>query len=122
VPWKTIYASYSENLGVDRNLNLQRLITSQRYQNIFPDTVIGATGWQMNTSHFEYVQHAGSFRNATVAGGITGMATVMSVDKAGTEGGDGAFTAIVIMHKMKDGTFVIERRRQQLHEQSASLP
>jgi hypothetical protein len=27
--------------------------------------------------------------------------TVMSVDKAGTEGGDGAFTAIVIMHKMK---------------------
>jgi type I restriction enzyme, R subunit len=36
------------------------------------------------------------------------MATVMSVDKAGTEGGDGAFTAIVIMSKMRDGTFVIE--------------
>jgi hypothetical protein len=35
-------------------------------------------------------------------------ATVMSVDKAGTEGGDGAQTAIVIMHKMKNGTFVIE--------------
>jgi hypothetical protein len=34
--------------------------------------------------------------------------TVMSVDKAGTEGGDGAFTAIVIMSKMRDGTFVIE--------------
>jgi predicted phage terminase large subunit-like protein len=27
---------------------------------------------------------------------------------AGTEGGDGAFTAIVIMSKMRDGTFVIE--------------
>jgi hypothetical protein len=36
-------------------------------------------------------------------------ATVLSVDKAGTEGGDGAQTAIVIMHKMKNGTFVIEK-------------
>jgi hypothetical protein len=35
-------------------------------------------------------------------------ATVLSVDKAGTEGGDGAQTAIVIMHKMKSGAFVIE--------------
>jgi hypothetical protein len=35
-------------------------------------------------------------------------ATVLSVDKAGTEGGDGAATAIVIMHRMKNGTFVIE--------------
>jgi hypothetical protein len=36
------------------------------------------------------------------------MSTVMAIDKAGTEGGDGAFTAIVIMSKMRDGTFVIE--------------
>jgi hypothetical protein len=35
-------------------------------------------------------------------------ATVLSVDKAGTEGGDGAQTAIVVMHKMKNGTFLIE--------------
>jgi phage terminase large subunit-like protein len=35
--------------------------------------------------------------------------TVLAVDKAGTQGGDGAYTAIVIMHKMKNGTFVIER-------------
>jgi len=34
--------------------------------------------------------------------------TVMSVDKAGTEGGDGAQTAIVVMHRIKNGTFVIE--------------
>jgi hypothetical protein len=35
--------------------------------------------------------------------------TVLAVDKAGTAGGDGAYTAIVIMHKMKNGNFVIER-------------
>jgi len=36
-------------------------------------------------------------------------ASILAVDKAGTAGGDGAFTAIVLMHKMKNGQFVIER-------------
>ena len=35
--------------------------------------------------------------------------TVLAVDKAATQGGDGSFTAIVVMHRMKNGTFVIER-------------
>jgi hypothetical protein len=54
--WKTIYASYSDELGVMRNLNLQRLIMSERYRAIFPGTVIGQAGWQFNTSVFEYVK------------------------------------------------------------------
>jgi hypothetical protein len=33
--------------------------------------------------------------------------SVRYVDKAGTEGG-GAYTALVLMHKLKDGSFVIE--------------
>jgi predicted phage terminase large subunit-like protein len=36
-------------------------------------------------------------------------ATVVAIDKAGVEGGDGAFTAICIMHRLKDGRFLIER-------------
>jgi phage terminase large subunit-like protein len=35
--------------------------------------------------------------------------SVLAVDKAGTAGGDGAYTAIVLMHKMRNKTFVIER-------------
>ena len=35
-------------------------------------------------------------------------ASVRFVDKAGTEGGDGAYTAMVLMHAMKDKTYVIE--------------
>jgi predicted phage terminase large subunit-like protein len=70
---KTIYASYSEDLGIFRNTSLQRLMQSDRYQSIFHNTVIGSAGWQMNTSLIEYVNHAGSFRNTTVAGPITGM-------------------------------------------------
>ena len=36
------------------------------------------------------------------------MHSVRYVDKAGSENEDSAFTACVLMHKMKDGTFVIE--------------
>jgi predicted phage terminase large subunit-like protein len=36
------------------------------------------------------------------------MKSVRYVDKASTEGGDGAYTAMVLMHAMKDKTFVIE--------------
>jgi phage terminase large subunit-like protein len=34
--------------------------------------------------------------------------SVRGWDKAGTAGGDGAYTAGVLMHKMRDGSFVIE--------------
>ena len=34
--------------------------------------------------------------------------TVLAVDKAATQGGNGSFTAIVVMHRMKNRTFVIE--------------
>jgi hypothetical protein len=70
---KTIYASYSEELGVLRNVNLQRLFTSPRYQHIFPNLRIGGTGYQCNTSVTEYVGGPGSFRNTTVNGAITGL-------------------------------------------------
>jgi hypothetical protein len=77
---KTIYASYSEDLGVMRNLNLQRLFTSQRYNEIFPELLVGdtrsrglRTSWQLNSNLIEYVERTGSFRNTTVRGQITGM-------------------------------------------------
>jgi predicted phage terminase large subunit-like protein len=71
--WKTIYANYSDDLGVLRNLNLQRLFTSQRYCHIFPNLRIGCTGYQCNASLIEYAGGPGSFRNTTVNGPITGM-------------------------------------------------
>jgi predicted phage terminase large subunit-like protein len=70
---KTIYTSYSEDLGTLRNHYLQRTIQSQRYRGIFGNTRIGSPGWQTSTNLLEYVGHAGSFRNTTVGGPITGM-------------------------------------------------
>jgi predicted phage terminase large subunit-like protein len=76
---KTIYASYSEDLGTQRNVNLRRLIQSQRFRGIFGNTRIGAAGWQMSSSVFDYVDHTGSFRNTTVGGPITGMGLNLGV-------------------------------------------
>ena len=70
---KTILASYSAELGVRANLNLQRILESERYKSIFPLTRIGATGWQCNNELIEFVGRRGSFRNTTVEGQITGM-------------------------------------------------
>jgi hypothetical protein len=73
--FKTIYASYSQDLGELRNLNLQRLFASQRYHHIFPNFKAGGigTGYQCNASHIEYVGGSGSFRNTTINGPVTGM-------------------------------------------------
>jgi hypothetical protein len=70
---KTIYASFSEDLGILRNVNLQRMMQCERYRRAFPDTRVNAPGWQCNTSLIEYAGHAGSFRNTTVGGSINGL-------------------------------------------------
>jgi hypothetical protein len=78
--WKTIYASFSEDLGVRCNLNLQRLFASQRFQEVYPSFRVDQTHsrglrafWQLNSNLIEYIGHKGSFRNTTTQGKITGM-------------------------------------------------
>ncbi len=75
---RTIYASYSNRLGVRANSRIQRLMDTAKYKRIFPATFLNATTssseerYQRNKSLLEYVGKSGSFRNTTVAGGITG--------------------------------------------------
>jgi hypothetical protein len=72
---KTIFASYSAELGERTNRDLQRIFQSKRYKRIFPLTRIGGigTGWQCNNELIEFVERRGSFRNTTVEGQIKGM-------------------------------------------------
>ena len=72
---KTIFASYSAELGERTNRDLQRIFQSERYKRIFPLTRIGGigTGWQCNNELIEFVGRRGSFRNTTVEGQINGM-------------------------------------------------
>lgn len=77
---KSIYASYSEELGVATNRQLQRKWSSEAYKRVFPQTVIGDSNvvtmsnrYQRNSSFVEFVDAKGSFRNTTVNGQINGF-------------------------------------------------
>jgi predicted phage terminase large subunit-like protein len=77
---RTIFASYSEELGTRVNLALQRMYDGERYKLAFEDTKINQTAassvaarWLRNSSILEYVGHEGSFRNTTVMGQINGI-------------------------------------------------
>jgi hypothetical protein len=71
---KTIFASYSEELGVKVNRDLQRIMSSERYAAIFGHRLReSGSGWRRNSNLLEYVGHRGSFRNTTVEGQITGQ-------------------------------------------------
>lgn len=83
---KTIYTSFSENLGIDANLECQRIYDSERFQKIFPETrinnknVVTISGQTMrNRGIIQYVGHNGYFRNTTVGGAITGYSLDIGV-------------------------------------------
>lgn len=76
---RTIYASFSDRLGIRANLKLQRIFDGERYQGVFPDTrindsnIVTKSGQTLrNREILEYVGQEGYFRNTTVRGSITG--------------------------------------------------
>jgi predicted phage terminase large subunit-like protein len=87
---RTIFGSYSDELGMKVNLSLQRLFDGPHYRVVFPktkisdtfatNTVSGGSGrWMRNSSLLEYVWTRGSFRNTTVMGQINGMGLDLGV-------------------------------------------
>jgi predicted phage terminase large subunit-like protein len=77
---RTIYASYSDDLGVAANMFLQRMFDDRtKYGRVFPATAINETNvvtmtgrYLRNSSFLEFVGQKGSFRNVTVRGQVTG--------------------------------------------------
>jgi predicted phage terminase large subunit-like protein len=83
--FKTIFASFSERLGIRANLKLQRIYSRKVYSDIFPRTTINSkhvtttTSHQRNREMLEYVDQEGYFRNTTVQGSITGESLDLGV-------------------------------------------
>jgi predicted phage terminase large subunit-like protein len=84
-----ISSSYSSDLTALNNRDVQRIIDSEEYAEIFPETKLASkfvrseTGgsYVRNTEIFEIVDHKGSYRAAGVGGGITGMgANILLID------------------------------------------
>lgn len=77
---QVIATSYSADLASMMNRDVQRIMDSEEYARIFPETRLGASnirslagGTLRNSDIFEVVGHRGRYRSAGVGGGITGM-------------------------------------------------
>lgn len=84
--WREIYASFSDDLGVRANTMVQRIMDSDKYKRVFPQTILrphNAHGdeqmFQRNSSYLEWVYRKGSFRNVTVQGQVTGKTSDWSI-------------------------------------------
>lgn len=82
---KTIYASFSDDLGDATNKFLQRRFDDHKYRRTFPGTLIASDStrdsgnWARNSTLLEFVGRRGSFRNATVQGQVTGKSLDLGV-------------------------------------------
>ena len=76
-----ISCSYSADLDSRMNRDVQRLIDSERYLELFPGTQLSnqhtrrfyETRYTRNNNMFEVVDKKGTYRSSGVGGGITGM-------------------------------------------------
>lgn len=84
---RTIYASFSERLGIRANLALQRKFETSRFRKAFPGLSLNAanavtTGFGAalrNREIIEFVDRRGYFRNTTVNGAVTGEGLDLAV-------------------------------------------
>ena len=65
---KTIYASFSDRLGVRANTKIKKILNSDAYHEIFPGVKVGTP----YTQEIVGIGEEGFFRNTTVGGQITG--------------------------------------------------
>jgi predicted phage terminase large subunit-like protein len=61
-------ASYSSGLASDNNRDIQRIMSSETYSDIFPDTIISRN----NDSYFTLLNSNGIYRSVGLQGGLTG--------------------------------------------------
>lgn len=81
---KTIYTSYSDDLGQVANSTIQRIMDGDKFQRVFARTLLNVPGskdasTKRNSGYLEYAGHEGSFRNTTVRGQITGMGLQLGI-------------------------------------------
>ena len=78
---KIIATSYSADLAVAMSRDTQRIMDSQEYREVFPDTTLNSVNtkttsrrnYKRTADEFEIVSHDGTYKCAGVCGGITGQ-------------------------------------------------
>lgn len=76
-----IAASYADSLAARNNRDVQRIMDSRKYAQVFPHSKLSGSNvrtaaqgtWLRNSDMFEIVEKRGSYRSAGIGSGITGM-------------------------------------------------
>jgi hypothetical protein len=79
---RTIYASFSDRLGLRANLKMRRIFAIDAHQRVFPGVIhLGTPGSEVQRTQnlLEYAGQDGYFRNTTVRGSITGESLDLGV-------------------------------------------
>lgn len=84
---RTIFASFSGDLGVKTNGVIQKVMDDAKYRSAFPLTQLspltgggGSTGrYVRNSTLLEFIDASGSFRNTTVEGQINGQSLDLGI-------------------------------------------
>lgn len=82
-----IGTSYSASLASSMNRDVQRIIESKEYDDIFPDTKLSGSNvrsdakgsYLRNSDEFEIVGYRGSYKSAGIGGGITGSGADLAI-------------------------------------------
>ena len=76
---KIVGCSYSSDLSQQFSRNIQHIIDSREYHDIFPDTILNnsefapsARGYVRNMDFFEVIGHRGFYKSVGVGGSLTG--------------------------------------------------
>lgn len=77
---RIIASTYSKSLASSNNRDVQRIIDSEKYRELFPSTTLSQEGFNgkkakiaRNNELFEIVNHTGYYRCAGVGGALTGF-------------------------------------------------
>ena len=83
---KIVVASYSSDLSSGFNRDCQRIIDSDEYKDIFPETSLNRTnivtvsgGFLRNSDIFQVVNHTGFFKSVGVGGALTGTTADIAI-------------------------------------------
>lgn len=78
---RTIFASFSDDLGKRANRQLQRIFNSDEFALVFPKSapLVMPHGGERTQNHIKYDNNDGEFRNTTIEGQITGKSIDLGV-------------------------------------------
>jgi predicted phage terminase large subunit-like protein len=97
-----IATSYSSSLASRMNRDVQRIMDTEAYQEVFPGTSLNSKNvvtvaqgtWLRNASTFEVVGRRGSYRSAGVGGGIMGMGADFGIIDDPIKNQDDAYSTV----------------------------